>query len=604
MHLPRGRGWYRQPRPRRRGALSRALWIAVPALLLIVLAGTVWVGARGWLARNELQAAAALPATVEQDLVQGNTMAAQQAARELVKHADRAASLTGDPVWRAAEVLPWVGPNLTAVRESAGVTDSVAVHVLRPLTAISGDVTVASLTPHGGQLNLAPLRKAAPVLARASTALAGAQARAHAIRTDAVIPVVASAVQKLVSGVDDAYKVVNGASNAATLLPPMLGADGPRDYLLLFQNNAELRSTGGIAGAMALLHVDDGRVTLAAQASTSDFPPFPAAVMPLAPDTAALYGSRPARYVQDVNLTPDFTQAAPLAARMWRERFGVSVDGVLAIDPVALGYLLQGAGAVPVGNGDVLTSRNAVPLLLNEAYKRYPDQAQQNAYFASAAAAVFNHLLSDQGNRASLVRGLVKAGGERRILIWSAHPAEQKVLARTVIAGALPRATSRLTPFGVYFNDATGSKMDYYLAAKVGTAARVCEADGRPHATVSVSLTNTAPSSGEEALPTFIEGPLPDVAVPRHVNLRVAVYAPAGSRTLAVTSRRTAYPANASVDQGRTVVQFDVDLAPGASRTIHLDFLQPTGASLDTTAVVTPAVSVSSAALVANCDAK
>lgn len=595
------RRWYRQPRPPRRGRLSRALWIVVPVLLAIVLGAAVWVAARGWLAKNELQAASALPAAVEHDLVQGNTVGAQHAARQLVQHADRAASLTSDPVWRGAEVLPWVGPNLVAVREAAAVTDDVAVHVLSPLTAISGDVTVASLTPHGGRLNLAPLQKAAPVLSRAQGALATAQTRAHAIRTDRTIPAVASAVQKLANGVDDAYKVVNAASKAATLLPAMLGAGGPRDYLLLFQNNSELRATGGIPGAMALLHVDGGRITLAAQASTSDFPPFASAVMPLRPATAALYGSRPARYVQDVNLTPDFTQAAPLAARMWQSRFGVSVDGVLAIDPVALGYLLRGTGPVPLGNGDVLTSQNAVSLLLNEAYKRYPDQAEQNAYFASAAAAVFDHLLSDRGNPAGLVRGLVQAGTERRILVWSAHPVEQKVLEKTAIAGALPQATSSLTPFGVYFNDATGSKMDYYLTAKIGTGARACGADARQHATVSVTLTNTAPSAAQASLPRYVEGFLTDIAVPRHVNLRVAVYAPIGSHAIAVTSRRAAYPANASVDQRRAVVQFVVDLAPGASRTVQLDFLLPRAASPRTVAVVTPALSVSSTKLVADC---
>lgn len=603
------RGWYRQSRPSGRSRLGRTLRIVVPVLLVIVLGAAVWVAGRGWLATNELQAASALPSAVEHDLVQGNTAAAQHAAHKLAQHAERAARLTSDPVWRCAEVLPWVGPNLTAVREAAGITDTLAMHVLSPLTAISGEVTVASLTPHDGQLNVSPFQKAAPVLSRAHAALAGARTRAHAIHTDRVMPAVASAVQKLVSGVDDAYTVVDAASNAATLLPGMLASDGPRNYLLLFQNPSELRATGGIAGAMALLHVEGGRLTLAAQASTADFPTFASAVMPLAADTAALYGSRPARHIQDVNLTPDFTQAAPLAAQMWQERFGTHVDGVVAIDPVVLGYLLKATGPVRLATGDVLTSENAVPLLLNEAYKRYPDPAAQDAYFASAAAAVFANLLgadaqSGPTNAAGLVRGLVRAAAERRILIWSEHPGEQKVVKATALSGALPTATPTISPFGVYFNDATGSKMDYYLTAKVGTAARKCGNDGRKHASVSVTLTNTAPTAAEESLPAYIAGPLPNIAVPRHVNLRVAVYAPIGSRTLGVTSRGEAYPANASVDQHRTVAQFAVDLAPGTSQTVELYFLLPPAASMRTAAMVTPAVSVSSTKLAGTCNSK
>ncbi len=52
-----------------------------------------------------------------------------------------------------------------------------------------------------------------------------------------------------------------GAS-AARLLPPMLGADGPRDYLVVFQNLAEPRATGGMFGSFAVVHTDQGKVTV------------------------------------------------------------------------------------------------------------------------------------------------------------------------------------------------------------------------------------------------------------------------------------------------------------------------------------------------------
>ncbi|WP_420898141.1 DUF4012 domain-containing protein [Cryobacterium suzukii] len=45
---------------------------------------------------------------------------------------------------------------------------------------------------------------------------------------------------------------LEGMNRAATLLPAMLGATEPRNYILLFQNPAELRSTGGIPGALEL----------------------------------------------------------------------------------------------------------------------------------------------------------------------------------------------------------------------------------------------------------------------------------------------------------------------------------------------------------------
>ena len=43
-------------------------------------------------------------------------------------------------------------------------------------------------------------------------------------------------------------------------MPSLLGADGARDHLLVFENNAELRSMGGLAGSISRIHAEDGEV--------------------------------------------------------------------------------------------------------------------------------------------------------------------------------------------------------------------------------------------------------------------------------------------------------------------------------------------------------
>jgi hypothetical protein len=65
------------------------------------------------------------------------------------------------------------------------------------------------------------------------------------------------------------------------LLPAMLGADGPRRYLLMFQN-AEERASGGNPASLALLTVDKGAIGLGRQAGSGDFP-SPYATPPHAP---------------------------------------------------------------------------------------------------------------------------------------------------------------------------------------------------------------------------------------------------------------------------------------------------------------------------------
>ena len=87
----------------------------------------------------------------------------------------------------------------------------------------------------------------------------------HAIDTTPLAPQIAAPVQELDAKIGRAARLADRASRAVRLLPPMLGADGTRRYLFLFQNNAEIRATGGIPGAFALLTADDGRLRLGQQ---------------------------------------------------------------------------------------------------------------------------------------------------------------------------------------------------------------------------------------------------------------------------------------------------------------------------------------------------
>ncbi len=56
----------------------------------------------------------------------------------------------------------------------------------------------------------------------------------------------------------EAASLSSKASYAVRLLPTMLGMEGKRDYLVLFQNNAEIRATGGIPGAFATMSANHG----------------------------------------------------------------------------------------------------------------------------------------------------------------------------------------------------------------------------------------------------------------------------------------------------------------------------------------------------------
>ena len=196
----------------------------------------------------------------------------------------------------------------------------------------------------------------------------------------------------------------------------------------------------------------------------------------------SLYTDRPAIFPADVNLTPDFPTAAGLARTMYQKRTGIAVDGVMATDPVALSHLLRVTGAVKMPKGEPLTSENAVRVLLSEAYAKYPDTADQDAYFAGAARATFEALIKGQGDPKGIVTELAGVAGERRLLFWSADKEEQATIAGTVLEGRLPADDGGSPTVGVFLNDGSGAKLSYYLTQSAELSVGDCERGRQPRA--------------------------------------------------------------------------------------------------------------------------
>src|SRR5664280_2897500 len=185
-------------------------------------------------------------------------------------------------------------------------------------------------------------------------------------RRDCALAPVARAAQALERQLASISGQVRDASAAARLLPPMLGASGPRRYFVAMQNNAEARGTGGLLGAFMILEADQGRVQLARIASNAELPPV--SVTPLEaglpPEYMDQYGNwAPLSIWADANVSPHFPYAAQIWAAMWRKSTGQTIDGVIALDPFTLSYLLQATGPVQLADGTAVSADNAVSLI-------------------------------------------------------------------------------------------------------------------------------------------------------------------------------------------------------------------------------------------------
>ncbi|GAA1533467.1 DUF4012 domain-containing protein [Microbacterium ginsengiterrae] len=553
---------------RRRRAGRVTAWILGGILLLAVL-GTFWIGIRGFLAYQHLNDARATAADAASALAAPAT--ASELIREVSADTSTAHELTSDVVWKAGELLPWIGPQLAAVSTVASALDDVASQSLTPLASVAGSFSLDSIRPQNGAIDLTVFDALDGAASEGAAGLGAAASVIDGIDQRPLVRPVREAVDEVGALLSQAYGAADALNRATTLMPAMLGADGPRNYLLIFQNNAEWRSLGGIVGAMVLVHTENGKISLESQASSSDFTRYDEPVVPMTDDEIRLFSERPASYVQNVTLMPDFTRDAPIIEAMWERETGIAIDGVLSLDPVALSYLLDATGPIALPTGDELTSDNAVQLLLNEVYLRYEDPAEQDAFFAVAAASVFDALTDGGVDPATLVAALSRAGEEDRLMVWNAVPEEQAILDGTTLQGVRAPLDAGTTDFGVYLNDGTGSKMDYYMQADAG--AEWCTPG---EATLRVTLRNNAPADAAN-LPSYITGGGNFGVPPGEVQTVSYIYLPAGAELVSATlaGSEESAPLGGGMDDGRQVLTWTTQLAPGAELSLDVTVTAP-----------------------------
>jgi hypothetical protein len=499
---------------------------------------------------------------------------------ELKIRAQSSRQLVGDPVWSMATVLPWIGPNFQAAREIAISSDDVVQLGVAPLASSYESLDWQHLITEQG-IDLSPLRTAAPGLTSASHALRASSARLGGIEPDALIPELKEPLVEVRRELSAAGASLEAASDVARLTPEMMGQSGPRHYLLLVENNAEVRATGGIPGAIAVLSFDNGRMSLAGQTSAGKMGTF-SPVLPVDTDQSHIYSSRLGKFMQDVNLTPDFPTAANTASAMWENRTGQRVDGVISLDPVALGYLLDGTGPVAANSPELdeiaqgklpqqLNGQNVVKTLLSDVYSAIEQPELQDAYFAGVAKEIFSALSNGQGNAKGLIDGVTRSAQEGRLLLWSHLESEQSTLAKYALSGSISGATVAPAEFGIYFNDGTGAKMDYYVRRTVQLT-RACSRDGYEETTVRVISTNTAPADAASSLPAYVTGDGSFGVPPGSVQTNIVAYGPvqATVETAMIDGQKTPFATH--IHASRPVGVVAVRLAPGESKTVDFTF--------------------------------
>jgi hypothetical protein len=490
----------------------RLVWalVATVVVVIVVIVGLAGISALG-VRRHLLQGRDALTRGKE-ELVDGDAAAArsefESAHDAFVTAADDSRS-----IWLSlADAIPIVGNTPDAIRAvaDAGVQTADAA---AGLAAAVADLPegLGALAPTADGIPIDRLAALTDATARADELTGSALQTLEAAPTNFVLGPVSSARSDAQAELTQLHRQLHAGSLILSRLPAFLGADGPRHYVFGASNPAELRGTGGLIGAYAILTVDDGRL------SFSDFRPIQSLPRPdvsEVPSPSEEYSNNYDFYRSglglwvNTNMTPDYPLAADAFWLTYEATTGEDVDGVILADPFALKALMRVTDPIEVsgttGSGIRLTDENVIPFVSNQAYAVFDTSEQRKLVLGRVAQAVLNAFLARGGDPQAKVRALLNAFDDGHVLAWSTDTQMQRGLSLTTVGGAFdPSGTDVIS---VVTNSASGTKLDFYQQRTISYDVELT-GGGTAVASLSVDLLNDSPTSG---FPPYVIGPYKD----------------------------------------------------------------------------------------------
>ena len=501
----------KSPRKRKR---RRRIIIVVACIIVALLVAVAAVGITFFNSAKAVRAEASTitkaASQIMSDFSDGNIDAVVNDINQMADSATFMKEETSGPLWSIAENLPVYGTDVKNAKVLSNVFDDLCQNMLVPFSGELPNLSLGSIVRDDGSIDV----NAITGLLESINQYKEVIARSH----EAIADLTPGSVEQANKALDTAQEylgkadsLIEQADAVLPLLPQMLGANGAtRNYIIIAQNNSELRATGGFAGSWGLLSITDGRISLGDFESFGNMRDYVTdAYVDMQPGEELFFYPdfhEPGQY----DLTPKFDRFASLCANYWLKGTGQAVDGVIAIDPIFLSHVLGVVGGVYGPDGTYIDEGNAVQVLEHDVYFTYTDNEDMDAYFASVASAAFNQVIHGIGK--STFSGLLEVigrGGEGKTLqVWMVNGDEQALMSSFGLTGPLDGDATSPT-LGIFINDHTGSKMDYYLDVNTTISEGVKNADGTTTyqvTTTATDLVNTDRGDPDWALPSYVTG--------------------------------------------------------------------------------------------------
>lgn len=424
-----------------------------------------------------------------------------------------------------------------------------------------------------GELTVAPdkyFEQAQIELGRADEQFSKAEALIKEADFKTGLPdVIKSRIDGLESKLKENANMVQNAKAVSLILPQVVAIGGSKTYLVLLQNNNELRPTGGFIGSYAKVNFEGGKLK---KLDVQDV---------YAIDGQLKFHVEPPKeikqdldqkdwFLRDSNWEPDFPTSAKQAEWFFNKETGEQVSGVIALDVSALEKLLQVVGPLDLPDyKEKISSDNLFSSAITHAeVSFFPGSQAKKNFLTSISNALFNKLFFvPQNNWPGIVSALGSALEEKHLSIFFDDPKLFSYLISQNWTAMLPRAKN--VPKGEYVDflapveaNLGANKVNYYLkrSYKLET---VIGKEGEIKNRLRINYTNTSPSG------TWPAG--------KYKN-RFRIYLPFGTKlTRALWGEKDITSFFESfVDYGRSGFSALLELSPKEQKILILNYEAPT----------------------------
>lgn len=327
--------------------------------------------------------------------------------------------------------------------------------------------------------------------------VAEAESRLAAVPPDAA-PQVLELRDMLVEPLARYGSLLDAYQRMDDVLPRILGRDGTRRYLVLAQNPAEIRPTGGFTGTIGILELRDGGIE---QMDFQDVYVLDSQTgMPYQEPPEALRAhllNRSSWELADANWSPDFPTAAQDASRLYTLESGdADIDGVIAITTFALDRLMEVTGPIEVSEYGVTVEPGDVTVVGIASTRDDSQGFERKRFLDVLATTALDRLLATPPARwGELLEVVEQIGRERLALAWFPDPAEQALVSGTPWGGEIR------TDAGDYLalvdaNVTPSSKLSLVVERSTDLDVTL-DADGGAASTLRIGWQNEADLPGE-----------------------------------------------------------------------------------------------------------